>query len=47
MAGARRFRLSEITRDDLMAGNRETAEVSGIPFMTDAQNEQALAILQQ
>lgn len=47
MAGARRFKLSEIAREDLMAGNRETAEVSGIPFMTDAQNEQALAILQQ
>jgi len=47
MAGARRFKLSEIARDDLMAGNRETAEVSGIPFMTDAQNEEALAILQQ
>jgi hypothetical protein len=47
MAGARRFRLSEITRDDLMAGNRETAEVTGIPFMTDAQDEQALAILKQ
>jgi len=47
MAGARRFKLSEISRDDLMAGNRETAEVTGIPFMTDAQNEQALAILQQ
>ncbi len=47
MAGARRFKLSEIARDDLMAGNRETAEVSGIPFMTDAQNEEALAILKQ
>ncbi len=47
MAGARRFKLSEIARDDLMAGNRETAEVSGIPFMTDAQNEQAVAILQE
>ena len=47
MAGARRFKLSEIARDDLMAGNRETAEVSGIPFMTDAQYEEALAILQQ
>ena len=47
MAGARKFRLSEITRDDLMAANRETAEVTGIPFMTDSQDEQALAILQQ
>jgi glutamate synthase domain-containing protein 2 len=47
MAGARKFKLPEITRDELMSGNRETAEITGIPFMTDAQNEQALAILQQ
>jgi len=47
MAGARKFKLSEIARADLMAGNRETAEISGIPFMTEAQNEEALAILQQ
>jgi hypothetical protein len=47
MAGARRFSLDEICRDDLMSGNRETAEVTGIPYMTDAQNESALAILKQ
>ena len=45
MAGARRFSLDKITRDDLMAANRETAEVSGIPYMTDAQNDRALDIL--
>ena len=45
MAGARKFSLSEISRDDLMAGNRETADVTGIPFMTDAQHESAMKIL--
>jgi hypothetical protein len=32
-------------REDLMAANRETAEVTGIPFLTEAQDERALAIL--
>lgn len=45
MAGARKFNLSQITRDDLMAANQETAEVTGIPYMADAQNESALKIL--
>ncbi len=47
MAGARRFTLSAIRRDDLMAANRETAEVTGIPYMLDAQNDLALAILKK
>lgn len=45
MAGARKFELSHISRDDLMAANRETAEATGIAHMTDAQNEEAIAIL--
>jgi hypothetical protein len=45
MAGARKFSLPEITRDDLMAANRETAELTGIEFMTDALDEQAKAII--
>ncbi|MBN2772696.1 MAG: hypothetical protein JXR31_00510 [Prolixibacteraceae bacterium] len=45
MAGARRFSLSEMTRNDLISANRETTEVTGIPFMTDALNEKALMIL--
>jgi glutamate synthase domain-containing protein 2 len=47
MAGARRFQLSEITRDDLMAANQETAEITGIPFMCDAGDEAAKAILKK
>jgi len=45
MAGARKFNLKEINRQDLMAANRETSELTGIPFMTDALEEEALAIL--
>ena len=45
MAGARKFKLSEITRDELMSANRETAELTGIPYMCDALDESAKAIL--
>ena len=45
MAGARKFKLSEIKRSDLIASNRETAEITGIPFMTDALDEEAKSIL--
>ena len=45
MAGARKFNLSEISRDDLVAANRETEEITGLKFMTDARNEEALKIL--
>jgi glutamate synthase domain-containing protein 2 len=47
MAGARKFKLSELDRDDLMSANRETAQETGIPYMTDAEHEDALAILKQ
>ncbi len=45
MAGARKFSLPEISRDDLMAANKETAEVTGIPFICDARDEIAKKIL--
>lgn len=45
LAGARKFNLSEIDRSDLIASNRETSELTGIPYMTDALDEQAKAIL--
>jgi hypothetical protein len=45
MAGARRFKLSEIQRSDLMAANRETATETGIPYMAAAQDELAKSIL--
>ena len=45
MAGARKFSIDQLARGDLMAANRETAEVTGIPYMTDAQDDLAMAIL--
>jgi hypothetical protein len=45
MAGARKFNLSEIRRTDLISANRETEEVTGIPFMTDAMDDRAKEIL--
>lgn len=45
MAGARKFNLNEISREDLIAGNRETAKETGIPFMTEVNNESAMRIL--
>ena len=45
MAGARKFNLKNISRDDLMSANRETEKETGIPYMTEYQNEQAIKIL--
>ena len=45
MAGARKFNLSQISRSDLLAANRETAEVTGIDYLTEAMNDNALGIL--
>ncbi len=47
MAGARAFNLSEIKRNDLMAGNRETALDTGIPYVADATDDEAKAILKK
>ncbi|MEI6554126.1 MAG: glutamate synthase-related protein [Paludibacter sp.] len=45
MAGARKFNLNELSREDLISANRETADVTNIPFMTDALDNQAKAVL--
>jgi glutamate synthase domain-containing protein 2 len=45
MAGARKFNLEQLSRSDLISANRETEEVTKIPFMTEAENDQALKIL--
>jgi len=45
MAGARKFTLDEISRDDLMSANEETAKVSGIPTCIESTEEAALALL--
>nr|VFJ56837.1 MAG: Glutamate synthase domain-containing protein 2 [Candidatus Kentron sp. FM]VFJ57161.1 MAG: Glutamate synthase domain-containing protein 2 [Candidatus Kentron sp. FM]VFK17998.1 MAG: Glutamate synthase domain-containing protein 2 [Candidatus Kentron sp. FM] len=45
MAGARKFSLSEISRSDIFSANRETERETGVPFMTDLEDEQAMKIL--
>jgi len=45
MAGARKFSLAEISREDIVSANRETEQETGIPFITDVQDDQARRIL--
>jgi len=45
LAGARKYSLNEISRDDLFAANRETAKETNITFITDALDESAKRIL--
>lgn len=47
MAGARKFSLSQLSRSDLFAANRETEKETGIRFMTDVNDEAAKKILAQ
>jgi len=47
MAGARRFSVPVIKRDDLMALSREAAEVSGIKYVTESYLEKAESILNE
>jgi glutamate synthase domain-containing protein 2 len=45
MAGARKFSLNQIARTDLFSGNKETSETTGIPMVTEANDESAKKIL--
>jgi hypothetical protein len=45
MAGARKFSLAELSRDDLLAGNRETERETGLTYITEAGDEKAKSIL--
>ena len=45
LAGARKFSAIQISRDDIFAGNRETARETGIRHMSDANDESAKKIL--
>lgn len=45
MAGARKFDMASLSRDDLFAANRETERETGIRYMTDAGDETAKRIL--
>jgi len=46
MAGSRNFRLSTISRNDLMSLTEEAAKVTGIPYVMDAYREEAERILE-
>jgi hypothetical protein len=45
MAGARKFNLSAIDRNDILSFNDETSEVTGITKITDYQDEKAVNII--
>ena len=45
MAGARKFSLDKISRTDLFSTNRETARETGIPHVSDINDESAKKIL--
>ncbi|MFH2218918.1 MAG: glutamate synthase-related protein [Pseudomonadota bacterium] len=45
MAGARKFSLDKIARTDLFSGNRETERETGIPHLSDINDESAKKIL--
>lgn len=45
MAGARKFSLNKITRQEIFSGNRETAKETGIPHVADVNDESARKIL--
>lgn len=45
MAGARKFSLNAIERNDLTSANRETERETGIPFIADERNDVAMQIL--
>jgi glutamate synthase domain-containing protein 2 len=46
MAGARKFALKQITRNDIFSANRETERETGIAHVSDVNNESAKKILQ-
>jgi hypothetical protein len=45
MAGARKFSLDQISRNEIFSGNRETAQETGIPHVSDVNDESAKKIL--
>jgi hypothetical protein len=45
MAGARKFSLEHITRDDLVALTEDAAKISGIPYVMDSDAREVEKIL--
>jgi hypothetical protein len=47
MAGARKFALKYIARNDLCSLTRDASEISGIPYVMDADKEEVEKILKK
>ncbi len=47
MAGARKFSLNAITRDDIYSANRETEKETGVAFITEIEDLKATNILKE
>ena len=45
MCGARKFTLDHITRDDIASLTKESASISGIPYVTEVDKEEAWKII--
>lgn len=45
LAGARKFNVNDISRDDIFSANAETAEITAIPYMLDVNDEIAKKII--
>jgi len=45
MAGARKFALKHIDRNDIVALTKDSAEISGIPYVMDSDAEEVDKIL--
>jgi len=46
MAGSRNFRVSTISRNDIVALTEDAAKISGIPYVMDAYREEAMKIIE-
>ena len=45
LAGVRKFNINDLGRTDIFSANPETADVTGIPLMTDVDDDKAISIL--
>ncbi|MFO8033274.1 MAG: hypothetical protein R6U22_12105 [Desulfohalobiaceae bacterium] len=45
MAGARKWRVDRISRNELAALTEEAARVTGIPYIMDVQRQEAMQII--
>ena len=45
MAGARKFRVNTISRNDIAALTEEASKISGIPYIMNAYREEAMQVM--